>query len=264
MSASSREAQAAQVEVLASAASIPSDSAPDNAIPLGTTPDAGLVQAPRQSKKRRAAATEATVQELPPPDPALASHLEAILISLDRPVQPARVAEALNLLPAGDANSADDQPAAQAVSKADAARATQHVESLVRLLNDSYEASGRAFRIELLAGGYRLMTLPQFAGTLSLFHKSKANAKLSRAAVESLAIIAYKQPITRAELEAIRGVACGEVLKTLLERRLVTIRGRADELGRPMLYGTTTQFLSTFGLASIKDLPAPSELKLGS
>ena len=76
----------------------------------------------------------------------------------------------------------------------------------------------------------------------------------------TLSIIAYRQPITRAELEAIRGVACGEVVRTLMDRRLVKITGRAEELGRPMLYGTTRQFLDTFGLASVKDLPKPEEL----
>lgn len=232
--------------------------------PAESPTDGGVVQVPTRAKKRRIASTEATVQDTPPPDPALAAHLEAVLVSLDRPVQPARVAEALGLLPMPPAGQDEQEGESSAPSKADAARAQRQIEGLVRLLNDAYEQSGRAFRIELLAGGYRLMTLPQFAGTLSLFHKSKAQGKLSRAAVETLAIVAYKQPITRAELEAIRGVACGEVLKTLLERRLVTIRGRAEELGRPMLYGTTTQFLATFGLASIKDLPPPSELKLGS
>ena len=82
-----------------------------------------------------------------------------------------------------------------------------------------------------------------------------------RAAVETLAIIAYKQPITRAQLEAIRGVSCGEVIKSLMDRRIITIKGRAEELGRPMLYGTTRQFLDHFGLASIKDLPTVQELK---
>ena len=83
--------------------------------------------------------------------------------------------------------------------------------------------------------------------------------RLSKPALETLAIIAYRQPVTRAELEAIRGVACGEVVRTLMERRLVKITGRAEELGRPMLYGTTRQFLDTFGLASVKDLPKPED-----
>jgi segregation and condensation protein B len=86
-------------------------------------------------------------------------------------------------------------------------------------------------------------------------HGIKEQQSLSRAALETLAIIAYRQPITRADLEAIRGVACGEVLRSILEKKLIDIVGRAEELGRPMLYGTTKRFLESFGLASIKDLP---------
>ena len=90
-------------------------------------------------------------------------------------------------------------------------------------------------------------------------HRSRASTRLSKPALETLAIIAYRQPITRAELEAIRGVACGEVVRSLMERKMVKITGRAEELGRPMLYGTTRQFLDTFGLSSVKDLPKPEE-----
>lgn len=191
-------------------------------------------------------------------DMALAPHLEALLISLDRPTPAERLAVGLGLLPAPEG---DDAPPPD---KALVAIADQQIEMLVAELNKQFEATSRSFRVELLAGGYRVMTLPAFAQTLATFHKRQTSAKLSRPAVETLAIIAYKQPITRAELESIRGVSCGEVLKTLLEKRLVTIKGRAEELGRPMLYGTTTQFLNHFGLASIKDLPAPTELKLST
>src|SRR6185295_17703128 len=121
-------------------------------------------------------------------------------------------------------------------------------------------SSGRAFRVESVAGGYRILTLPEFAPVVAAFHKARASNRLSKAAVESLAIVAYRQPVTRAQLEAIRGVACGEVLKSLMDRRLVTIKGRAEELGRPILYGTTKEFLDTFGLDSIKSLPSAAEL----
>jgi segregation and condensation protein B len=155
----------------------------------------------------------------------------------------------------------DDQaPMEGPVAKA----AVRQVERAIAALNGQYAASQRAFRIEHLAGGYRVMTLAAYAPILAAFHKRQTSSKLSRAAVETLAIIAYKQPLTKAELEAIRGVSCGEVLKTLLEKRLVTVKGRAEELGRPLLYGTTTDFLKLFGLASIKDLPSPTELKLST
>ncbi|HEX2839446.1 MAG TPA: SMC-Scp complex subunit ScpB [Phycisphaerales bacterium] len=189
--------------------------------------------------------------------PELTAKVEALLISVDRALAAQRIAEAVGLLP----KSGDGEEAA-ALSGKDVARAARTISMAIGVLNEQYHATNRAFRIEELSAGYRVMTLPAYAATVAEFHKSRQQTKLSRAAVESLAIIAYKQPITRAELESIRGVSCGEVLKSLLERRLITIRGRAEELGRPMLYGTTKQFLDTFGLSSIKDLPAPTDLKV--
>ncbi|MCK6475909.1 MAG: SMC-Scp complex subunit ScpB [Phycisphaerales bacterium] len=115
--------------------------------------------------------------------------------------------------------------------------------------------------MERVAGGYRFMTLARHARAVAALRQQRDSTKLSRPAIETLAIIAYRQPITRAELEAIRGVACGEVLKSLMERRLIAIVGRSEELGRPMLYGTTRHFLDAFGLAALKDLPSAQDLK---
>jgi len=141
------------------------------------------------------------------------------------------------------------------------ARALDAVRAGVEHLNQLYTETGRSFRIESLAGGFRVMTLPEFAGAIAAFQGARARTSLSPAALEALAIVSYKQPITRAKLEAIRGVACGEILRSLMERRLVTIVGRAEELGRPMLYGTTARFLEVFGLSSLKDLPTITELQ---
>ncbi|MBC7771984.1 MAG: SMC-Scp complex subunit ScpB [Pyrinomonadaceae bacterium] len=141
------------------------------------------------------------------------------------------------------------------------ARAVQAIRAGVDHLNHVYEESGRSFRIESLAGGFRVMTLPEFSGAIAAFQGARARTSLSPAALEALAIVSYKQPITRSKLEAIRGVACGEILRSLMERRLVTIVGRAEELGRPMLYGTTGRFLELFGLSSLKDLPTAEELR---
>ncbi len=128
-------------------------------------------------------------------------------------------------------------------------------------LNRVYADTGRAFRIEAVAGGYRVLTLPEHADVLAALHKTKGQSKLSAAALETLAIVAYKQPVLRAELESIRGVACGETLRSLLERHLIKIVGRAEEIGRPMLYGTTKHFLELFGLATLKDLPKVEDLQ---
>ena len=162
--------------------------------------------------------------------------IEALLLTSDRPVPSARLCEALGLASDKDTKS--------------------QIDSAIESLNSHYEKTGRSFRIETVAGGFRMMTLPEFAPVVAAMQGLRESTKLSRAAIETLAIVAYRQPATRAQIEAIRGVACGEVLKTLLDRRLVTIVGRAEELGRPMLYGTSKQFLEAFGLSSVRDLPA--------
>lgn len=213
--------------------------------------------------------TEKAHEELDASIAPLKGHLEALLLSIDKPLPAEKAARALGLIP-------DDKPEASAKpgdeptetqKKASAKRsavvesAERVIEQLVAALNAEYEATARSFRIERVAGGLRVMTLPAFAPTLARFHKDRQQTRLSKAAVETLAIIAYRQPITRAELESIRGVSCGEVLKSLIDRHLVGIRGRAEELGRPLLYGTTRQFLDHFGLASTADLPSPEELK---
>jgi segregation and condensation protein B len=133
--------------------------------------------------------------------------------------------------------------------------AIKQIKEAIESLNTSYDSNSRAFRIERIAGGYRVMTREELAPLVSRLHEQRQQQKLSQAALETLSIIAYRQPVMRAEIEVIRGVACGEVLRGLMERRLVKIVGRAEELGRPMLYGTTKEFLTIFGLANLKDLP---------
>lgn len=205
----------------------------------------------------------------------IAPGIEALLLSVDKAISGARLAEALGLV--HDAEDAEERaPGEEGAKKkkkgegiasraAGAKKGADTPLGLVRaavdLLNAHYTESKRAFRIESIAGGYRLMTLPKFAPVLEAYHGKRERHGVSRAALETLSIIAYKQPITRAGLENIRGVACGEVLRSLIERRLVTIVGRAEELGRPMLYGTTKAFLETFGLSSVKDLPSVEDFK---
>lgn len=127
-------------------------------------------------------------------------------------------------------------------------------------LNREYEAAGRAFRIVKIAGGYQFATRPAFSVWLGKMIKERSRRKLSPAALESLAVIAYKQPVTKPELEAIRGVNADYVLRSLLERNLVTIVGRAATPGRPLLYGTTRDFLKHFGLNDLSELPKPREI----
>lgn len=132
-------------------------------------------------------------------------------------------------------------------------------EASVRELALRYEADGRGLMVQEVAGGFRLATRPDVHPWVQRLQQVKP-ARLSRAALETLAIIAYRQPITRAEIEAIRGVAVDGVLRTLLERELVRMMGRKAEAGRPMLYGTSQQFLEHFGLRELSDLPTLREI----
>lgn len=164
----------------------------------------------------------------------LTEKIEALLLSTDRPLNEAKLAGLLEISGEG---------------------ASSKVKEAVEQLNEQYEKTSRSFRAQRVAGGWQLLTLAEFGPLLANLHRDKGQSKLSPAALETLAITAYRQPILRAEIEAIRGVGAGEVLRGLMERRLVKIVGRAEELGRPMLYGTTTQFLKLFGIASTEDLP---------
>ncbi|MCK4601760.1 MAG: SMC-Scp complex subunit ScpB [Phycisphaerae bacterium] len=169
-----------------------------------------------------------------------AATVEAILFASDCPLTPAKIAQVA------------EAPGQGLVRQA------------IETLNARYEQAGCAFRIEHIAGGYQMLTLPQYHDVLSRLLRAHSDSRLSQAAMETLAIVAYRQPILRADVEAIRGVACGEVLRGLLEKQLVKIVGRAEVLGRPMLYGTTRRFLEVFGLSSLTDLPRVEELRSGA
>jgi len=122
-------------------------------------------------------------------------------------------------------------------------------------LREEYSITGRAFNIAEIAGKYRIVTRPEYMPWISNLYQ-KGPDRLTGPSLETLAIIAYKQPVTRGEAESIRGVNVGGVIKTLLEKDLIQVRGRKDVLGRPLVYGTTDKFLEIFGLNSLEDLPA--------
>lgn len=134
------------------------------------------------------------------------------------------------------------------------------VREAITELNLDYDSSRRAVRVEEVAGGFRLLTRSEFAPYVRRLLKARSDERLSSAGLETLSIVAYKQPISRAEIESIRGVQVGPILKTLLEKRLIRIVGRSEIIGRPLLYGTTKTFLAQFGLRSAKDLPRREEL----
>ena len=166
----------------------------------------------------------------------LESVVEAVLFSSDEPLTAARLAN---------------------IVEATTKQVREHIDNL----NKKYEENNNAFRIEQIAGGYQMLTLSRYNHWLKQLLRVRSENKLSPAALETLAIIAYKQPVIRADIEAIRGVAVGEVIRSLSYKGLVKIVGRAEVLGRPMLYGTTKKFLEVFGLNTLKDLPKIEELK---
>jgi segregation and condensation protein B len=172
----------------------------------------------------------------PDPSPlAPAEVIEALLFAADAPVKLDRLAELAEATPEG-------------------ARA------VIDELNAKYQETGRTFRIQRVAQGFQLYTMPDYAEFVRRLYQHQYTHKLSRAALEVLAIIAYKQPVTRPEVEQLRGVDCSGPLVTLLERRLIATYGRASRPGNPFLYRTTPEFLRYFGLAGLEDLPRMEEI----
>jgi segregation and condensation protein B len=165
------------------------------------------------------------------------SRLEAVLLLAREPMSLRKLAQSANLADATEART------------------------LLTVLRQCYDARGSAFTVEQLAGGYQLMTRPKFAPWLRPLVPGEEQVRLSPPALETLAVVAYRQPILRAEVEAIRGVACGEILRQLLDRDLLRIVGRSEELGRPLWYGTTKRFLQVFGLSNLDGLPLAARLR---
>lgn len=135
------------------------------------------------------------------------------------------------------------------------------VTGVIADLNNRYMETGSAFRIRLIAGGYQYYVVPEYAGYVDDLLVRRRKLRLTRAALETLAVVAYRQPVTKTDLEHIRGVACDGVLQNLMEKNLLTISGRAETVGRPLQYATTDEFLKFFGLASLDALPKMSEIE---
>jgi segregation and condensation protein B len=212
----------------------PQDAQPDPDAPRQTLPAAEQPDGVVDATAEESAEESAEAGEMPPVNLSL---LEALLLSTHHPLTAGRLAELMDL------------------------PSTKPVRAAIKQLNADYESTGRSFRVDQVAGGYQILTLPEFGEHLKKLHQKEADAKLTKAALETLAIVAYKQPILRADVEAIRGCACGETIRSLMEKHLVKIAGRAEEPGRPILYGTTKRFLELFGLNTLRDLPQPENLQ---
>jgi segregation and condensation protein B len=161
----------------------------------------------------------------------------ALLFASDEPLSPARISSVL------------DDVSAAAVREA------------LSRLEERFGAESSAMRLEQVAGGYQLCTNPAYSDFVARLYRGRRKQRLSKAAMETLAIIAYRQPVTRTDIESVRGVACGGVITTLMERSLIRITGKARILGAPFLYGTTQEFLEYLGLNELGDLPSLEDLE---
>jgi segregation and condensation protein B len=168
----------------------------------------------------------------------------------------------MNLLPALEALLfSSDQPLPVSLLAESLDATSDEVAAALQALGESYAARGAGVELREIAGGWMMVTTAAQSEWVARMLRGKKRLRLSRAALETMAIIAYKQPVTKSEVEAIRGVDSSAVLATLLERSLVTIRGRSKVVGRPLLYGTTQEFLDYFGLRDLSELPRPEELR---
>jgi segregation and condensation protein B len=184
-------------------------------------------------------------QRLPFAAPSFRQILEALIFASDEPLTPKDIIGLLDTLEDGER-----------LRRVSEESILEHIDAI----NSNLEETGRPFRVVKVAGGWQFATQQQFAPWLGKMLRERTRRKLSIAALESLAVIAYKQPVTKPELEAIRGVNADYVLRSLLERNLVTIVGRAATPGRPLLYGTTKEFLKHFGLNDLSELPKLREI----
>lgn len=134
-----------------------------------------------------------------------------------------------------------------------------HILEAIEVLQDKYVQEDFSFALEQLGGGYQFLTKPAYQTSISILLKQQSQKRLSAAQLETLSIIAYKQPVTKSEIEQIRGVSCDYSIQKLLEKELVAIKGKADSVGKPLLYGTSEKFMEYFGINKISDLPQPKD-----
>lgn len=172
------------------------------------------------------------------------SVIEALIFASDEPISASEIIKAI-----------------KEIDGEDVSISIENVEATIDELNEKYKNQGMAFSVTKIANGFLFATKSEYGKYVGYLSSERSKRRLSQAALETLAIIAYKQPITKPELESIRGVNSDYILNMLLEKSLITITGRAETIGRPLLYGTTDEFLKYFGLYKISDLPKPREIE---
>lgn len=170
----------------------------------------------------------------------LANHIEALIFCSPNPVKADEIRNAMSEMFEADVPVAD-------------------IAAAIASLEEKYQSENYAFQIYQMGGGFQFLTKPAYQSSISILLKHRSKKRLSTSALETLSIIAYKQPITKAQVEQIRGVNCDYAVQRLLEKELVEIKGKAESIGRPLLYGTSDKFMEYFGINSLKDLPVPKD-----
>lgn len=170
----------------------------------------------------------------------LANHIEALIFCSPTPVKPEDIRITLSEMLNTDVPEED-------------------ISAAMSRLQAKYSATEFSFGPVQLAGGYQFMTKPEYQQSIGIYLRQQSKKQLSASAMETLAIIAYKQPVIKSEVEQIRGVSCDYAIQKLLEKELVEIKGKSDRIGRPLLYGTSRKFEEHFGINSLKDLPTPKD-----
>jgi len=172
----------------------------------------------------------------------LQQHIEALVFCSSEPIKPEEIKQCLSEMFEADVPFED-------------------IEKAIAALLEKYEGANFSFSIVQTAGGFQFLTKPAYQASISILLKQKSRKRLSTSALETLSIIAYKQPITKGEIEQIRGVNCDYAVQKLLEKQLVEISGKSEAIGRPVLYATTDKFMDYFGINSLKNLPVPKDIK---
>lgn len=170
----------------------------------------------------------------------LLNHIEALIFCATSPLKPQEIHRCLSEMFEADVPLKD-------------------IEAALEKILSKYESENYAFQVEKVGGGFQFMTKPAYQASIGIMLKQQSKKRLSTSALETLSIIAYKQPITKGEMEQIRGVNCDYTVQKLLEKELVEIKGKADAIGRPILYGTSQNFMEYFGINDLKDLPTPKD-----
>jgi segregation and condensation protein B len=202
----------------------------------GDAPDAAPETGPEPGEEKRPRGKAAEERPVPPPAERLTGAVEALLLASGESLSADRIRDVLGL------------PSAV------------HVREAIAAIRARWAETGLAVELQDVAGGHRVVTRPEFAEYVRRLSRRAAADRLSQTLLETLSIVAYKQPVARAEVERIRGVQAGDALRGLLDRRLIKVAGRSDQPGRPLLYATTTRFLEVFGLAGLADLPNAKDL----